>query len=98
MEYIIDAVDIKGKIEVYEMIELIGILLDNAVEALCGSSDKKIVLKLVETEKGIKSAHDKSTVATKANVIIEFISFLNTFLTSLRLSVVHKDKKTKNTA
>ena len=98
VEYIIDAVDIKGKIEVYEMIELIGILLDNAVEALCGSSDKKIVLKLVETEKGIKSAHDKSTVATKANVIIEFISFLNTFLTSLRLSVVHKDKKTKNTA
>lgn len=54
VDYVINSVDIKGKIEVYEMIELIGILFDNAVDAIEGSDDKELVLKLVEMEKGIK--------------------------------------------
>lgn len=43
----IQAVDISDKIEIYEFIEVMGILFDNAVEALQESENKRIVLKLV---------------------------------------------------
>lgn len=52
VEYEVNLLDIKEKIEIYEMIELIGILFDNAVEALQDNGNRKMILKLVDTNKG----------------------------------------------
>lgn len=54
VEYVINSIDLKGRIEVYEMIELIGVLFDNAVEALDNKEDRKIVLKLEDIKSGIR--------------------------------------------
>ena len=52
VKYEIQSVDIKEKIAIYEFIELIGILFDNAVEALEEKECKQIVLNLkLENEK-----------------------------------------------
>lgn len=48
VEYCIQQVNIKAKIEVHELIELIGILFDNAVEALEYRERKIIILNLRE--------------------------------------------------
>lgn len=47
IKYDIQQVNIKEKIEVYELIELIGILFDNAVEALESMERRVIVLNLI---------------------------------------------------
>ena len=52
VEYEVNPIDIRGRIETYEMIELIGGLFDNAVEALKEMKTRKIMLKLVNIEKG----------------------------------------------
>lgn len=52
IEYKIEAVDIGDSIKVYEMIELIGVLFDNAVEALEENENKKIIMKLVNDKNG----------------------------------------------
>lgn len=44
---------IEGKIRVYEMIELIGILFDNALEALVDEDNKKMRLGLFEKSEGV---------------------------------------------
>lgn len=53
IEYDIHPIVIKGKIRVYEMIEVIGILFDNALEALAGEDNKKMQLRLLESTEGI---------------------------------------------
>ena len=45
-------IDIRGRIQVYEIIELIGVLFDNAIEALQEKKNKKLILKLVNTDRG----------------------------------------------
>lgn len=52
IKYEIQSVDIKEKIAIYEFIELIGILFDNAVEALEEKECRQIILKLqMDTKK-----------------------------------------------
>ena len=52
VKFEIQSIDIKEKIAIYEFVELIGILFDNAVEALEEKQSKKIILKLqLENEK-----------------------------------------------
>lgn len=50
-KYEVQAVDIKEKVAIYEFIELVGILFDNAVEALEEKENKTIILKVM-AEKG----------------------------------------------
>lgn len=52
IEYEIDSINLAGMIENYEIIELLGILCDNAVEALLNQEYKRIILKLKNTETG----------------------------------------------
>lgn len=52
IEYEVNPIDIRGKIEVYEIIELIGVLFDNAIEALREKENRKLILKLVNTDGG----------------------------------------------
>ncbi len=49
-EYEIQSIDIKEKIAIYEFVEIIGILFDNAVEALEKRESKKIILRLSREE------------------------------------------------
>lgn len=48
INYKIQSVEIKEKVAVYELIEIIGILFDNAMEALEEAEKRIIVLKLIE--------------------------------------------------
>ena len=52
IEYEVNPIDIRGRIQVYEIIELIGVLFDNAIEALQEKKNKKLILKLVNTDRG----------------------------------------------
>lgn len=49
-EYEIQPIDIKEKIAIYEFIEVVGILFDNAVEALEKRESKKIILRISREE------------------------------------------------
>lgn len=52
VEYDISPIDIRGRIEVYEMIELIGIFLDNALEALEESDFRKVLIEILNDKNG----------------------------------------------
>ncbi len=53
IKYTVAPMKICERVQCYDLIEIIGILFDNAVEALEYSKHKKIVFKLIEIEKGI---------------------------------------------
>lgn len=53
LTYTVNPMNIRERVQCYDLIEIIGILFDNAVEALEYSSNKKIVFKLIEIENGI---------------------------------------------
>ncbi len=52
VEYKIDPIEIAGRIKPYEMIELVGVLFDNAIEALGHNGNKRIIMKLLNNENG----------------------------------------------
>lgn len=51
LRYQVNAQLVDCRIPTYYVIEMLGILLDNAVEALKGSNDKQIVFEILESEK-----------------------------------------------
>ena len=53
VEYKIEPIDLGETIKIYEMIELIGVLFDNAIEALEKNENRKIVLMLVNSRDGL---------------------------------------------
>ena len=52
VKYVIQPVEVKKKIPIYEFVEILGILLDNAMEALNEQSEKIIKLEIIENEFG----------------------------------------------
>lgn len=52
INYELHTIDIKGKIEIYELIEIIGIFIDNAIEALSVMDDneKKLIVKILQED------------------------------------------------
>lgn len=75
IEYDITPIDIRGRIEVYEMIELIGILLDNALEALEESAFRKVLIKILNDKNGfIVKIANASRIYTNAE-IEQFFSY-----------------------
>ena len=70
-KYEIQAVDIKEKIEINEFIELIGILFDNAVEALEEKECKKIILNLIKEDDKVFSLEIANVSPVYSNSEIE---------------------------
>lgn len=75
-KYEIQSTNIKEKIAIYEFIELVGILFDNAVEALNEKNGKIIILKmLIEDESSFSVEIANSSPVYSNNEIEKFCSY-----------------------